>query len=141
MKNRNYICNALCLRNSVAYDHDFWYNSIKWWYLLAFFSFFKILMFRVVRGVKGQKMAQNDKKLLLHLISQEPYIIWSSFMVHTCKRIKAPPSFCIFSKFWFLGSIMGKKGKQWPKMTKTYVWCTPYIRKHTSYDNDYRYNV
>ena len=25
--------------------------------------FFKILIFRVVRGVKGQKMAQNDKKL------------------------------------------------------------------------------
>ena len=41
-----------------------------------FFQFFKILIFRVDRGVKGQKMAQNDKKFCLsHLIFQEPYII------------------------------------------------------------------
>ena len=37
--------------------------------------------------VKGQKIAQNDKKLCLpHLISQEPYIIWSSFVVQKCKN-------------------------------------------------------
>ena len=40
------------------------------------FHFFKNLFFWVVNGVKGQKMAQNDKKnCLLHFISQEPYII------------------------------------------------------------------
>ena len=33
-------------------------------------------------------MAQNDKKLCLFcLLSQGPYIIWSSFMVHICERI------------------------------------------------------
>ena len=42
----------------------------------SFFLFFKILIFWVVRGVKGQKMAQNEKKLCLSCsISQEPYII------------------------------------------------------------------
>ena len=41
------------------------------------------MVFWVVRRLKGQKMAQNDKNFcLLHLIFQEPYIIWSSFMVH-----------------------------------------------------------
>ena len=34
------------LRNSIAYDHDFWYIGVKWWYLQAFF---------LVSGVKGQK--------------------------------------------------------------------------------------
>ena len=29
----------------------------------VFFHFFKILIFRVVKGVKGQKMVQNNKKL------------------------------------------------------------------------------
>ena len=40
MKNNNYICHALCLRNSLAYDHDFWCTCVKWWYLQVFFSFF-----------------------------------------------------------------------------------------------------
>ena len=48
-----------------------------------FFFNFKISIFRVVRGLKGQKMVQNDKNFCLsHLVFQEPYIIWSSFMVH-----------------------------------------------------------
>ena len=47
------------------------------------FSNFKILIFRVVKGLKVQKMAQNDKNFCLsHIVIQEPYIIWSSFMVH-----------------------------------------------------------
>ena len=47
------------------------------------FCNFNILIFRVVRGLKGQKMAQNNKNFCLsHLIFQELYIIWCSFMVH-----------------------------------------------------------
>ena len=39
------------------------------------FHFFKILIFLVVRGLKGQKLTQNDKKFCLsHSISQEPYL-------------------------------------------------------------------
>ena len=40
------------------------------------FNFFKILIFWIVCGVKGQKMAKNDIKFCLSgSISQEPYII------------------------------------------------------------------
>ena len=40
------------------------------------FFFFKVLIFQTVRGVKGQKMAQNDKKICLsHSASQELYLI------------------------------------------------------------------
>ena len=43
----------------------------------VFFLFFKISIFWVVRGLKGQNMAQNDKKFCQsRFISQEPYIIW-----------------------------------------------------------------
>ena len=55
-----------CLSHSIsqeAYinDCDFWYTCVKWWNLQLLFSFFKILIFWVVKRVKGQEMAQNDK--------------------------------------------------------------------------------
>ena len=57
----------------------------------VFSIFLKTLIFWVHRGVKGQKMVQNDKKLCLsHTMSQEPYIIWLSFMVQMCKMIMSP---------------------------------------------------
>ena len=39
-------------------------------------------------SVKGQRMVQNEERFcLLNTISQEPYIIWSSFVVDKCKMI------------------------------------------------------
>ena len=55
MINNNYICHTPYLRNSIAYDHDDICRS--------FFQFFDIFIFWAVRGVKGQKMAQDDKNL------------------------------------------------------------------------------
>ena len=37
--------------------------------------------------------------LLSRIISQEPYIIWSWFVLHMCKRIISPGVFYIFPKF------------------------------------------
>ena len=86
---------------------------------LGIFQFFKILIFWVVRGVKGQKMVQNDKKFcLLHLMFQEPHIICSWFMVHMCKRIISSGIFFIVSNFWFLGSLGGKRARNGPKWQK-----------------------
>ena len=33
MKNNNYIHHVPYLRNSIAYDHDFWYTCLEWWHL------------------------------------------------------------------------------------------------------------
>ena len=84
-----------CLSRSISKE---WYISSfvvhKWKMIISpgiFFYFFKILIFWVVRRVKRQMMAQNDKKLRpLDFISQEPYMIWSWFLVHICKRIICP---------------------------------------------------
>ena len=38
-------------------------------------------------GIKGQKMAQNDKKNLLNSVSQELHFIWLWLLVHMCKMI------------------------------------------------------
>ena len=69
-----------------------------------FFHFFKNVNFWVVRRVKCKKMAQNDKKFCFPcLVLQEPYIIWSSFMLRMCKRIISPGVFLHFFQILFLG--------------------------------------
>ena len=107
----------------------------------VFFNF-KILIFWVVSGLKRQKMTQNNKKFcLLRLVFQEPYIIWSSFLMHMYVQKNSIfwHSFLFFSKFWFWGSLGGwgmVKGEKWPKKAKNYVCLTLYLRNCTSYDCD-----
>ena len=73
-----------------------------------FFYFFKILIFQVVRKVKGEKMTQNDKKLFLsYSISQETYIIWLWFLVHMCNVRTSQDAFFIVLKFWFFWLLGG----------------------------------
>ena len=72
----------------------------------AFFIFFLILIFTVVRRVKWQK---NDKKFCLsHSISQELYFVWLWFLVHLCKLMISPALFFNFSKFWFFWVFTGE---------------------------------
>ena len=112
MKN-NYIRYVPNPRNSIEYDHDFCDTCVKWWYLQGFFfQFFKIVIFHVVRAVKGQKMVQNDKKIcLLHSISEKPYIIWLSFIVNICKMIIFWSVFKLLKIFifWVQRVVKGKK--------------------------------
>ena len=63
------------------------------------FYFSKILIFWVVRRVKGQKMTENDIKNLSHSMSQELYFIWLWFLVHMCKVMISP---AFFFSFFFL---------------------------------------
>ena len=93
---------ALHISETIHHDCHLWYTYVKWHYLQFFFHFIKILIFQIVNGVKGQTITQNDKILWLsRCISQEPYIIWLSLMIHICKMITSPGIFFIFSKFWF----------------------------------------
>ena len=98
-------------------------------------GFFLILIFWVVRGVKEQKMVQNNKNICLsYFISQEPYIIWLPFMVHMCKMIISPGVFFSILKFWFSRLSGSWESKKWPKMTKIYVCSTLYFRDDISYN-------
>ena len=90
-----------------------------------------MLIFWVVREVKGQKMVQNDKKLfsfVLHISGaiHDMFLI----MIRVCKMIISPGDFFIFSKFCFFGLLGCKRAKKWPQMTKNYVCLTPYIRTY-----------
>ena len=54
-----FVCCILYLRNRTSSDH--WFTCVKWWYLQTFSSSFFNFDFRAFRGVKGQKIAQNEK--------------------------------------------------------------------------------
>ena len=77
------------------------------------FFFFLIFLFFGLLGERGgdkraKKMAQDDKKFhLLHFISQEPCMIWLSFMVHLCKIMISPGVFFFFFKILILWVVIG----------------------------------
>ena len=102
-----------------------------------FFSFFLyIFIFRAVRGSKRAKMAQNDKKLcLLHFISQEPYIIWLTFMLlhlwYSCVKWHTQEFFSFFQSFDFWDCYGGKRTKNSPKWQNS-VCCAWYLKNNTS---------
>ena len=79
------------------------------------------MIIQVVRGVKGQKMTQNDQKLcFLCLISEEPYITWSSFMVHMCKRIIFLGLFVHFFQIFNFGVNCVVKGQKMVQNDKNF---------------------
>ena len=90
MKIKSDICHVSYVRNSLAYDHDFWYTCVNWWYLQLFFSFFQNFCFFVLlveggggmgrRWCKCKKWSKMTKNCPSHFISQESYIMWLSFM-------------------------------------------------------------
>ena len=88
----------------------------------CFFHFSKIWIFWIhiiyIRGVKGQQMVQNDRKFCLLLsISQEPNIVWLSFMVQMCKII-SPGVFFNFQILIFrvVRAERAKNGPKWQKI-------------------------
>ena len=97
--------------------------------------FFIVLKFWFSGLLVGKRVniAQNDKKFYLsRSISQEPCIIWSSFVVHKCKVIiSSGVFFLFFQNFGFLSCWEGQRAKHGPKMTKNcplhFVSKEPYI--------------
>ena len=71
--------------------------GVFFFFFFLFFSFFQNVNVLGCYGVKGQSMAQNDKKFCLsHFVSQKPYIVRLSFMVHLYKMMIYPGVFFFF---------------------------------------------
>ena len=97
--------------------------------------FSKILIFWVVRGIKGQKTVQNDKRFCLSCcISHGLYMIWLWFMVHMCQMIIAPGTFSYFFKILIFQAIREVKFQKTVQNDKSSVRHPPYLRNHISYD-------
>ena len=109
------VCCASYLKNHTSWDFYLWYMCKMIILTGSFFIFWKFwffFFFLVVRGLKVQKIVQNDKKFyLLCLISQEPYIIWFSFMAHMCKIIISPGFLWRVFQIFIFGVSSGVKGQ------------------------------
>ena len=99
------VCHVQYLRNSMAYDHDFWCKYVKWKYLQIFIFIFSKFWFFGLLWVTGQKMAQNDKKFC-HASCLRKHI-WLSFMVRIWRMIISSGIFFMFSKFLFSRCLDG----------------------------------
>ena len=117
---KDYVFHMPCLRNHTYYDCHLWYTCVKWWYLQTYFWVSGFL------GGKRAKKVQNDHFCLLHSISQEPYIIWSSFVVHKRELIYLQVCFHFFKILIFrlVRRVKGQKiGPKWRKALSV----VPYI--------------
>ena len=65
------VCRVLYLRNRTSSHHNFWYTYLKWWYLQAFFTFFKNFDFL---GCYGGKRAKNSPKWEITITSVTHHI-------------------------------------------------------------------
>ena len=136
-------------------------NSPGWPCLVHFISLksyiiwfsFMVLMFKMIissgvffifskfwfSGLLGGKRAKNSLKwqkiCLSCSISQEPFLIWLSFVVQKCKVIISLGVFFFnyYFKILIFGLLGGSKGKNGPKWQ--IVLCTVYLRNHASYDS------
>ena len=63
---KNSVCTTPFLRNHTWYGCHFWCRCINCQMISPdlFFYFFKILVLRVVKEVKGKKIFQNDKNII-----------------------------------------------------------------------------
>ena len=138
-KKSNYICHARHLRNCTSSDHNFWYTSVKWWYLQVCFSFFQILSLRAVRGKGdegGGKISKNGPEWKITIKSNTCHNgrnnvaydhIWSWFLVHYSKMMISSGFFSLFLNFDFLGYSGGKSVKNSPKWKITIKSITCHI--------------
>ena len=100
---KNSVCCSSYLRNHTSYVYHLWYTCVKGWYLQVFlFIFPNFWFFGLLGGEKVNNGPKWEKFCLAHSISQEPYIIWFSFMVHMCKMIISPSISPFFQNFGVL---------------------------------------
>ena len=100
MKNKNYAV-APYFRNSVAYDHDFLYTCVNWWYLQLFCSNLSKFWF------SGSKLTKNiSVSLRIPGNVQHGFDFWYTWVKWWC-----------FQQFFlFFDFFRGVKAKKWPKI-------------------------
>ena len=88
------------LRNSIAYDHDFWYKYVK--YLQIFIFIVSKFWFFGLLWVTGQKMAQNDKNSVTpHFSGNISYDCHLWYAYEEWQYL--PAFFSCFQNFYFPG--------------------------------------
>ena len=109
--------------------YDFWYTYVKWWYLQAFCLFFLILIFGVVRGVKGQKMVQNDKNYVCSTPFLRNHTWYGCHLWCTCVKRYLQVFFFYFFKILIFLVVKEVKGQKIVQNDKKIICPAPYFWK------------
>ena len=142
---KNSVCCTPYLRNHTSYELSFMIQMCKMIVSLGVFFNFKILIFQVFRGLKGQKWPKMTKFSLCHTSHFRNHISYDLHLWYTCiyKRIMYP---CIFFDFFFKNLIFRiircvgvVKGQKVAQNDKKFCCLTLYLRNCTSYDCDFWY--
>ena len=130
MKNNNYICHPSYLKNIIAYDHDFWYTSVKRWKVF-FFSIFQNFEFLVFSGVKKTKNGPKlEKKYVCCTPCLRNHASCDFHLWYTCVKWYLQA----FFHFDFPGCFGGKRAKNIPKC-QNILTVALHICMVTSYDH------
>ena len=112
---KNYICNTPYLRNSIAYDQDFWYTFVKQWYLLGVFS--KFWFFGLLWGKRAKNHPKWQK--LLSVVVYISGIIHHMIVIYGTYVYNDNIS-CHFVSFFKIFIFWVFKGVKWPKMVQNH---------------------
>ena len=109
-------------------------TCVKWWYLQAFFPFFWDFIFWAVTGIKGQKMAQDDKKSVCCSSYLRNHVSYDCHLwyMHLCKMILSLGYFFHFFKILILWVVKGGAGVNGQKMVQNEkkLCHAPYLMNH-----------
>ena len=86
-------------KNHILYDHNLWYPSVKWYVSRLFIIFLKMLIFRVVRKVKGQNDLKWQKSSVRCALSPRNHTSCELHLWFTCVKRYLQEFFYIFPKF------------------------------------------
>ena len=85
--------------NHILYDHNLWYPSVKWYVSRLFIIFLKMLIFRVVRKVKGQNDLKWQKSSVRCALYPRNHTSCELHLWFTCVKRYLQEFFYIFPKF------------------------------------------
>ena len=86
-------------KNHILYDHNLWYPSVKWYVSRLFIIFLKMLIFRVVRKVKGQNDLKWQKSSVRCALYPRNHTSCELHLWFTCVKRYLQEFFYIFPKF------------------------------------------
>ena len=114
---------------------------------MFFFQFFETFSFQSVRGIKGQKIAQNEKititSVTRHISGTVKHMIMifgkHMIMIFGTLVLNDDISRCFFQffEFFFGGAAREVNGKLPRMKNSNYIRHTPYLRNSIAYNHDH----
>ena len=119
------------LRNSIAYDHDFWYACVKYNIFWHFFHFLKFWIFRLLGGSKGKKWPKMTKRSVYCALDLRNHTSHDLHLWYTCVKDNISSFFLHLFQIFIFGVNCGVKGQRMAQNDKNSCLLHSYLRTYT----------